>query len=175
MLQECFKHPNTVCTLQECFKHPNNVSVCCKNASNTPIMSGVYVCCRNASNTLKLVSVCCRNASNTPIMSAVCVCCRNASNTPILSVHCRNASNTPILVSVCCRNASGLLRTYILGYARTTPPHWLPSHHPLYLVSNTKITLLSHHYKHYHKHKLLHHDNSHFIMSALFRNGHTYY
>ena len=46
MLQEWFKHPNhvSVC-LQECFKHPNNIrGSYCRNASNTPIMSGcMYV------------------------------------------------------------------------------------------------------------------------------------
>ena len=94
----------------------------------------------------------CRKASNTPIMSGVYVCCRNASNTQ--SCQC--------MLQECFWSSKN-----ILGYARTTPPYWLSSHHLLYLVSNTIITLLSHHYKHYHKHKLLHRDNRHFIMSEL--------
>ena len=118
MLQECFKHSRGVCYS----KHPNHVSVCCRSASNTtiisgvhiagayqtPIMSGVYVA--GVLQTPIHVSVClqerfkhpnnirnvyCRSISNTPIMSGVYVCCRNASNIPILSVYVAGVLQTP--------------------------------------------------------------------------------
>ena len=137
--------------LQEWFKHPNTVTVYCRSASNTPIISGVHIAgmlqtpqscqgCMYAAGMVQTSQSCqcmfagvlqtpinirgayCRNASNTPIMSGVCVYCRNGSNipvyvcrsTPIISGVCAVSSNEPPVVIVClvlAVNIAGRLQT----------------------------------------------------------------
>ena len=150
MLQECFKHPNhvSVC-LQEYFKHHNNIrSACCRSISNTSIMSGVYVA--GVLQTPQLCQCIPNYVNVSPIISGVHIAgvlqTFQQYRGCILQERFKHPNTCQCMLQECFWSSKN-----ILGYARTTPPHWLPSHHPLYFVSNTKITLLSHHYKHYHK------------------------